>query len=1083
MGPAGTLFVDLALNVARMQADMDAVRGTIDRGMSGIEGTVNKVKGAFAALGVTVSAGAFVTLVKNSIDATAALHDLAITTGMSVENLSAFRDIGAQSGASIDKIAGMSVKLSKALAVSNEETAGATQAIKALGLNYEDFRKMKPDEQMVAIAKAMDNYADGAGKSAVATTLFGRSGAEQLPFLKDLARTTELNASVTKEQAAAADELGDRFAMLGVEGRAWVRDVSLAMLPALNDAAGAFLDVVRGVDETGKATDKLKNQASITSWTETAVRALTYVIDIFGVLQRTVVSVIEFFSMLAAKAVTLFGGLADGAKRALAGDFKGAVEAVSSSMERSDEISRAYGERLKEIWGSPTLGKQIRDRIELNKQNTKATEEGDKAQLKFNARVDEAAKAAAKQSAATTKLIDDLRKQATEANAAAGQTEDLTAAQKLEIDVMAKLNSSTERYTDAQKAAVIAELKATQAAIEGAEAAKVAREAREAVKKTMDGKTAEELARLEISRLKEASATRIQQAAVLDSMPGLEKEAAWYREQGELLGKLAEEKEKGVHVQAAVQAKEAWEEVTKSIYEGMTDAIYRSVSEGKNLWESLVSTIKGMFSNLVLQPLIRGVMGPVSGAMGGMMSGVGSALAGTSPTGGGGGGSGMIGQIGQLGGLTGVGSIFGSGLVGGIGAWASGIGSAAGTFLGGASAVGSGIMGGSLGATMAGLGTALGAALPVLAAVYALYKGFSRGPKIVKERGIEGEAISGDTTAQLYEKWKQKGGWIVGDRKGTRYKDLPEEISSALDEATVSVYGQVTEWTKALGLPAEKLAEVTHSLSIKYGKDDAETQKNIEEAMDKYREVLAQKFADFLEPFRNAGETLVETLQRLVAIQQVTDQLNSFGGIFSKIAALSVEAKEELISFAGGIENLISKVQSFVGTYYSAEEQSGIAARNMVEALTALGIDPSNLITKNDFRSIVEGTDVGTTEGRKLLNSLLDLAPGFAQLADVLGKDGGTLLDLAAKAPQTELLRSMFEQTKTTEELQLQTAVGVEQVNSSVLSIGDTITAAISDMKNEVVASLVSVATATAATTRQLERWDDNGALATTVIP
>ena len=45
---------------------------------------------------------------------------------------------------------------------------------------------------MLDIAKAFDKFADGGGKSAAAVAIFGKAGAQLLPFLKDLAEQQEL---------------------------------------------------------------------------------------------------------------------------------------------------------------------------------------------------------------------------------------------------------------------------------------------------------------------------------------------------------------------------------------------------------------------------------------------------------------------------------------------------------------------------------------------------------------------------------------------------------------------------------------------------------------------------------------------------------------------------------------------------------------------------------------------------------------------------------------------------------------------------------------------------------------------------
>src|SRR5207253_5469166 len=112
--------------------------------------------------------------------------NLSVQAGIAVESLSGLAAVGRATGTGADMIAAASNKLSKALATSNEESKGAARALKALGLSFSDFQNMAPDERMKAIAVAMGQYQDGAQKSAAAMLLFGKAGAEMLPFIKDL---------------------------------------------------------------------------------------------------------------------------------------------------------------------------------------------------------------------------------------------------------------------------------------------------------------------------------------------------------------------------------------------------------------------------------------------------------------------------------------------------------------------------------------------------------------------------------------------------------------------------------------------------------------------------------------------------------------------------------------------------------------------------------------------------------------------------------------------------------------------------------------------------------------------------------
>jgi len=55
------------------------------------------------------------------------------------------------------------------------------------------------------VANALNGFEDGANKTAVAVALFGKSGAELIPFLNDLADGSERQVKITQAQIEAAD--------------------------------------------------------------------------------------------------------------------------------------------------------------------------------------------------------------------------------------------------------------------------------------------------------------------------------------------------------------------------------------------------------------------------------------------------------------------------------------------------------------------------------------------------------------------------------------------------------------------------------------------------------------------------------------------------------------------------------------------------------------------------------------------------------------------------------------------------------------------------------------------------------------
>lgn len=224
-----------------------SVQDITDKVGGAFEGAGKKVVGALGGMAAAYvgikSIDAFKNLVDGTISAAAGLKDFSEQTGASVESLSALIAVGKLSGASAEQITGAMNKLAKGLAVSNEESRGAAEALKALGINFGEFQALTPDEKIVALSKSMSNFADGSGKSAAAMALLGKSGAELLPYLKDLAEVGELSAKVTTEQAYQADEYEKAVKRAGAAGEAWKKQLALALLPAMTEVAQAFVQV------------------------------------------------------------------------------------------------------------------------------------------------------------------------------------------------------------------------------------------------------------------------------------------------------------------------------------------------------------------------------------------------------------------------------------------------------------------------------------------------------------------------------------------------------------------------------------------------------------------------------------------------------------------------------------------------------------------------------------------------------------------------------------------------------------------------------------------------------------------------
>jgi hypothetical protein len=444
-----------------------------------------------------------------------------------------------------------------------------------------------------------------------------------------------------------------------------------------------------------------------------------------------------------------------------------------------------------------------------------------------------------------------------------------------------------------------------------------------------------------------------------------------------------------------------------------------------------------MFRTLVLQPIIQPI---ASGASAVMLSMMGMNVANAATGGVGGGGSsamsGIALSMSTFGEFLAVGfknAIFGS-FSGGVeatqmlaanGSYAQAAGLGAGTVAGyaagaavgvyGGRAIGNGYsLNGGTGNGTINAGTAIGMVLggPIGAAIGGAIAGtvnraFGRKQTDI---GIEGtlstaEGIEGQTYRFL------KGGWFRSNK--TIREALASDIEIMFDSSIELITKQTRFYANALGLPAKAIDDFTQSIKLSFqGLTEEEINQKIADALVAFQEGLVAQYAAILLPLQLAGETFAQTLERLAIIQEVSVYLNEFGGAFATFATASVQARQGIIELAGGLDELVKKTQGFVANFYSKEEQAGITARGVVQALTDSGFTAAQIAaleTRADFRTLLESIDVSNTQGQEQFVTLLNLASTFAELTPIMEEQQQSLIELIASAPQVEILQKMFE--------------------------------------------------------------------------
>ncbi|MCR8961140.1 hypothetical protein M0765_026450 [Variovorax sp. S2] len=228
----GSIVVDLLARTGSFETDLNRAAKQAEKRAKEIDAAVSK---AGAAVGTALGAAgiAAVYFGKQLIDGLDALNDVADATGASIENISALENVAMRTGSSMDTVTGTLVKFNNVLKEVDGKNA-ASQALKALGLDAQELKRIDPAEALHRTAVALAGFADDGNKARLVQELFGKSIREVAPLLKDLAEKTELVGTVSAEQAANAEIFNKQIFAMKANATEAARSIVGDLLPALN---------------------------------------------------------------------------------------------------------------------------------------------------------------------------------------------------------------------------------------------------------------------------------------------------------------------------------------------------------------------------------------------------------------------------------------------------------------------------------------------------------------------------------------------------------------------------------------------------------------------------------------------------------------------------------------------------------------------------------------------------------------------------------------------------------------------------------------------------------------------------------
>jgi hypothetical protein len=212
--------------------------GEMAKGFAAFVGPIAAVGAAF------LGARGIVNSFRDAIDMGGKLNDLSARTGETAGNLAVLQRAFENAGSSGEAVGPMLNRLQRFMVEAGQGSKAQVEAMDKLGLSYEQLKTMTPTAQMELLAQKISAIPDPAQRSALAMEIFGRSGGELMPLLRNMSGELETARAqlggypeAMDRANKALDDIGDSFGAISTKAREFVTGALVDIAPTIAAAA------------------------------------------------------------------------------------------------------------------------------------------------------------------------------------------------------------------------------------------------------------------------------------------------------------------------------------------------------------------------------------------------------------------------------------------------------------------------------------------------------------------------------------------------------------------------------------------------------------------------------------------------------------------------------------------------------------------------------------------------------------------------------------------------------------------------------------------------------------------------------
>ena len=171
-----SLLAKIGLDSKAFQTGLNTAKSSVGKFSKSVVNASNRL----AKMGLASAAAGFLLLSRRAIQLGSELSDVAANTGFATEEFQVFRGAMIDAGGSAKSMEKAIVIMQKAVVQGSEGLTTYVRAFERIGLNVEDLRKMRPEQQFETIGKAIAGAKDQQGALTAALEIFGQKNAGRL---------------------------------------------------------------------------------------------------------------------------------------------------------------------------------------------------------------------------------------------------------------------------------------------------------------------------------------------------------------------------------------------------------------------------------------------------------------------------------------------------------------------------------------------------------------------------------------------------------------------------------------------------------------------------------------------------------------------------------------------------------------------------------------------------------------------------------------------------------------------------------------------------------------------------------------